>query len=74
MDIRIPKLGTTMQEGTVAEWLVADGDEVAEGDPIYLVETDKTETEIEAPTAGVIRLFAGVGDTLPVGAKVAEIH
>jgi pyruvate/2-oxoglutarate dehydrogenase complex dihydrolipoamide acyltransferase (E2) component len=73
MDIRIPKLGTAMQEGTVAEWLVSDGDDVAEGDPIYVVETDKTETEITAPTSGTIRLLAVVGDTLPIGTKVAEI-
>src|SRR5207253_1655090 len=62
-EIRIPKLGISMVEGILVEWLVSDGDAVTTGTPIYLIETDKVENQIEAPTAGVIRTIAAAGDT-----------
>lgn len=73
MDVRIPKLGVAMQEGTLVEWLVADGDEVAAGTPIYRLETDKVENDVEAPAGGVIRLVAEAGGIYPVGTTVAEL-
>ena len=42
----MPKLGLTMEEGTITEWLVADGDEVASGAAVLRIETDKTETDV----------------------------
>ena len=47
MELKIPRLAISMQEGTLVEWLVADGDEVASGALIYLLEADKVENEIE---------------------------
>jgi pyruvate/2-oxoglutarate dehydrogenase complex dihydrolipoamide acyltransferase (E2) component len=73
MEIRIPKLAVSMTEGTLTEWLVEDGAAVAAGTPLYVLETDKVETEVEAPVAGTVRLLVGAGDTHPVGAVIAEV-
>ena len=54
-DVLIPKLGMTMEEGTVAQWLVPDGAEVNMGDVLYRLETEKIEMEIEAEGAGTVR-------------------
>lgn len=72
-EIRLPQLGVSMTEGTIAEWMVNSGDVVAEGTVIYRVETDKVENDIEAPVAGTIRLLASAGDVCEVGDLVAEI-
>ena len=73
MEIRIPKLGVSMTEGVLVEWLVEDGDPVSCGTPIYRLETDKVENDIEAPAPGVIRLVAVAGETYSVGTLVAEL-
>ena len=52
--IYMPKFGMTMEEGLIVEWLVAEGDSVAEGDGVVLIETEKVSTEVEAPTGGVV--------------------
>jgi len=59
--INIPKLGWTMEEGTVTEWLVSDGATVTEGDPLYILESDKVENEVAAPATGVLRQLAAAG-------------
>lgn len=72
--ISIPKLGVSMTEGTLVEWLVADGDTVNVGDILYRVETDKVENEIEAPSAGVIRITGEEGETYEVGTQIGLIE
>ncbi|HTU08496.1 MAG TPA: biotin/lipoyl-containing protein [Trebonia sp.] len=71
--LKIPKLGMSMTEATIVEWLVADGDSVQEGQPLYLLETDKTENEVPSPVAGVITLIGAVDETYEVGTVIAEI-
>jgi pyruvate/2-oxoglutarate dehydrogenase complex dihydrolipoamide acyltransferase (E2) component len=71
--LKIPKLGMSMNEATIVEWLVADGDSVQAGQPLYLLETDKTENEVPSPVAGVIRLIGVVDETYEVGTVIAEI-
>jgi pyruvate/2-oxoglutarate dehydrogenase complex dihydrolipoamide acyltransferase (E2) component len=71
--LKIPKLGMSMNEATIVEWLVADGDSVQQGQPLYLLETDKTENEVPSPVAGVIRLIGVVDETYEVGTVIAEI-
>jgi pyruvate/2-oxoglutarate dehydrogenase complex dihydrolipoamide acyltransferase (E2) component len=73
LEISIPQLGITMEEGTISEWLVAHGDTVTAGQPIYMIETDKVESEIESPVAGVITLIGEPGATYPVGTVIAAI-
>ena len=62
-EFRMPKLGLTMEEGTIIEWLVDDGQEVSAGDPVLRIETDKTETDVEAPADGLLRPSGQVGET-----------
>ena len=71
--LKIPKLGMSMNEATIVEWLVADGDSVQVGQPLYLLETDKTENEVSSPVAGVITLVGLVDETYEVGTVIAEI-
>jgi pyruvate/2-oxoglutarate dehydrogenase complex dihydrolipoamide acyltransferase (E2) component len=71
--LKIPKLGMSMNEATIVQWLVADGDAVQVGQPLYLLETDKTENEVPSPVAGVIKLIGMVDETYEVGTVIAEI-
>jgi pyruvate/2-oxoglutarate dehydrogenase complex dihydrolipoamide acyltransferase (E2) component len=73
VEIKIPKLGVSMTEGSLVEWLVRDGAEVARGTPIYRLETDKVENDIEAPEPGRITLIRPAGETYEVGTTIAEI-
>ena len=71
--INLPKLGTTMTEATLVEWLVDDGANVAAGEPVCRIETDKVDEEIEAPSAGTLRTIAEAGHVYQVGDPLAEI-
>jgi pyruvate/2-oxoglutarate dehydrogenase complex dihydrolipoamide acyltransferase (E2) component len=71
--IYMPKLGLHMTEGAIAEWLVADGDYCAEGAALVEIETDKTTHEVEAPTAGRLRIVVPAGSTVDVGTVLGEI-
>ena len=71
--LKIPKVAVSMQEGTLIDWLVTDGDTVAIGDIIYTLETEKTTIEIECPFAGTITRIGEAGTTYKVGEPVAEI-
>lgn len=74
MDVVLPKWGMSMQDAVIAEWLVAVGDVVAEGQPMATVETDKVEATVESPGSGsVLELLAKAGDTVDVGAVIARI-
>jgi len=74
VDIVLPKWGMTMQDGVIAEWFVAVGDTVTEGQRIALIETEKVETELEAPEAGtIVELLYSPGDTAEVGAVIARM-
>jgi pyruvate dehydrogenase E2 component (dihydrolipoamide acetyltransferase) len=66
----MPKLGLTMEEGTIIEWLVADGDAVEVGAAILRIETDKTETEVEATSAGRLHVVGRPGDTFGCGERI----
>ncbi len=74
VSISIPKASQAVTEGTIAQWLVADGERVSAGQPIYLLETDKVEMEIEAPVGGILRISVPEGSTWPVGTAVGEIE
>ena len=70
----MPKMGDGMEEGTLLKWLKSEGDEVAEGDAIAEIETDKVSLEIEATDSGTLsRLLVGEGDVVPIGQPIAQI-
>ncbi|KJS09600.1 MAG: dihydrolipoamide acyltransferase [Gammaproteobacteria bacterium BRH_c0] len=74
IDVLVPKIGFSMAEGTLTEWLVDDGATVSEGQPIYSLESDKSINEVEAPASGVLKILVQpADDPIPVGTKVAEI-
>jgi pyruvate dehydrogenase E2 component (dihydrolipoamide acetyltransferase) len=66
----MPKLGLTMEEGTIIEWLVADGEMVDAGAAILRIETDKTETEVEATASGRLHVVGRTGDTFACGERI----
>jgi pyruvate/2-oxoglutarate dehydrogenase complex dihydrolipoamide acyltransferase (E2) component len=71
--IKIPKLGMAVDEATISEWLVGDGDRVEAGAPLYVAATDKVDQEIPSPVSGTVRLIGVVDETYPVGTLIAEI-
>lgn len=72
--IIMPKLGFNMSEGKLVEWYKAEGDAVAKGEPLFSVETDKTNMDIEATGDGVVRkLFIEEGDQIPVTLPIAIV-
>ena len=72
--VPMPHMGVSVEEGTVVEWLKAVGDEVAEGDVICAIATDKVDVEVEAPAGGVVaRIVVAEGETVPVGEALAEL-
>jgi len=72
-DILMPKLGLTMTEGLLAEWKVSPGMRVTAGQVLFVVETEKIATEIEAPAEGeILECLVPAGETVPVGTVVAR--
>ncbi|MEM5422408.1 MULTISPECIES: biotin/lipoyl-containing protein [Paraburkholderia] len=71
--VLLPKLGFSMNEGTLAEWLAEDGATVNEGQILYALESDKSIQEVESPASGKLRIVAQVGEVYPVGTLLAEI-
>jgi pyruvate/2-oxoglutarate dehydrogenase complex dihydrolipoamide acyltransferase (E2) component len=74
VDILLPKLGFSMNEGVIAEWLVADGAIVQAGAPLYSLESDKAVQEIEAPACGRLRIIVQPGMSNPVGTVLGMIE
>lgn len=71
--IVLPKLGFSMTEGSLVEWLVPDGAQVREGQAIYTIEDNKAVEEVEAPATGTLKILQQPGETLPIGALLGEI-
>ena len=73
-ELKLPDLGEGLTEGEIARWLVEEGQEVAEDDPLVEIQTDKTTVEIPSPAAGVVsRILAAEGDVVPVGTVIVVI-
>lgn len=72
--VKMPKLGTTMTEGTIIKWLKSEGDPVKKGEIYVEIQTDKVNIEDEAETSGVLRkIIAKEGETIKVGEPIAII-
>jgi pyruvate dehydrogenase E2 component (dihydrolipoamide acetyltransferase) len=72
-DVVMPRLSDSMEEGTILKWLKAEGDEVARGDELVEIETDKATMTYEADTPGTLSIVAQEGETLPIGQVIARI-
>ena len=72
--VRMPKLGWTMEEGTVVQWHKKEGESVTEGEPLLEVETDKVNIDVESPASGILRAIkVGPDETVDVETVIAII-
>jgi pyruvate dehydrogenase E2 component (dihydrolipoamide acetyltransferase) len=73
-EFKLPDLGEGLTEGEIARWLVVEGQELAEDDPLVEIQTDKTTVEIPSPAAGTVaRILVAEGDVVPVGTVLVVI-
>ncbi|HSJ77631.1 MAG TPA: biotin/lipoyl-containing protein, partial [Erythrobacter sp.] len=74
-EIKVPALGESVTEGTIAEWLKQPGEAVAADEAICSLETDKVAVDVPSPVAGIMSEHrVAVGDTVEVGAVIAVIE
>ena len=67
-EVIMPKMGQTMEEGTILEWYKKEGERVGKGEPLFQVESDKAVFDIESPVSGTVRRLL-----LPEGSTVAVL-
>ena len=73
-EVLMPKLGLTMEEGSVNSWLKKEGEAVQEGEPLMEIMTDKAAVEVESPASGVLRkIIVPEGETVPLATVIAVI-
>src|SRR5918912_2552395 len=73
-ELKLPDLGEGLTEGEIARWLVSEGQEVAEDEPLVEVQTDKTTVEIPSPAGGTVtKILVGEGKVVPVGTVLVVI-
>src|SRR5689334_4549161 len=73
-EIRMPKMGDGMEEGTILRWMKREGDSIRVDEPIAEIETDKANVEMPAEEAGTLtKIVVAEGQTVPVGAVIALI-
>ena len=74
VDVTLPSLGESVTEGIITQWFKKVGDAVARDEPLFEVSTDKVDSEMPSPAAGVlVQILAEEGDTVETGARVAVI-
>jgi len=74
LEIVMPEMGESVNEGTVLEWHVSEGDQIAEGDTVVEVSTDKVDAEVPSPASGTItKILVGPDETIEVGKPMAEM-
>ena len=73
-EFKLPDLGEGLTEGEIARWLVTEGQELAEDDPLVEIATDKTTVEIPSPAAGTVaKILVAEGEVVPVGTVLVVI-
>jgi pyruvate/2-oxoglutarate dehydrogenase complex dihydrolipoamide acyltransferase (E2) component len=73
-EVLLPKIGFSMTEGVLAEWLVPDGGDAVEGEPLYALESEKSTQEVESPATGKLKVVKAIGETYEVGTVLAVIE
>ncbi|MBJ7343087.1 MAG: multifunctional oxoglutarate decarboxylase/oxoglutarate dehydrogenase thiamine pyrophosphate-binding subunit/dihydrolipoyllysine-residue succinyltransferase subunit, partial [Solirubrobacteraceae bacterium] len=75
VQVTLPAMGESVNEGTVLEWLKAEGDEVEVGETLVEISTDKVDAEIPSPASGtLLKIHVAAGETVEIGALLAEIQ
>src|SRR4051794_41670974 len=73
-EFKLPDLGEGLTEGEIGRWLVSEGDEIKEDDPLVEIATDKTTVEIPSPAAGLVsQILVAEGAVVPVGTVIVVI-
>jgi pyruvate/2-oxoglutarate dehydrogenase complex dihydrolipoamide acyltransferase (E2) component len=72
-EIILPKLGFSVNEAILVEWMVADGTAVKKGQSIYALESEKSVQEVEAVEDGTLKIIKPAGETYEVGTVIGEI-
>ena len=73
-EMRMPKMGQSMEEGTVLSWERRVGERIANGEALCAIESDKARIEVESPVDGTVRrILVEEGETVPVGTLIAII-
>jgi 2-oxoglutarate dehydrogenase E2 component (dihydrolipoamide succinyltransferase) len=73
IEIKIPSVGESVKEATLAEWFKQDGEAVRKDEPLFAIETDKVTLEVVAPESGVVHIRVAAGETVAVGTVAAVI-
>jgi len=74
-ELKMPKMGESVQESTITRWFKKEGDKVSEDEPIVEISTDKIDTEIPSPVDGVIeKILYKENEIVPVGTVIALIR
>ena len=75
LEVKLPRYGTSMEEATIVEWAKNVGDQVAVGDVLCQVETEKVAADFESPVAGtLIEIVAGPGSVAEVGSVLCRME
>lgn len=74
MKVVMPRVGMSMQDGTILKWYKNDGEIIKAGEPMADIQTEKLVTTIQATETGVFRKIANIGDTVKCGVEIAEIE
>ena len=73
-EVLLPKIGFSMNEGQVTEWLVQDGHAVNEGQALFTLEAEKSANEVEAPASGTLKILQPAGEIYQVGTVLGVIE
>jgi 2-oxoglutarate dehydrogenase E2 component (dihydrolipoamide succinyltransferase) len=74
IEIKVPAVGESIVEGTLARWLKKEGDHVETDEPLFELETEKATTEVVAPASGTLKIKVPEGKTVPIGAVVGSVE
>ena len=75
VDVVMPQMGVSVSEGTISQWLKAEGETIEKDETLLEIATDKVDTEVPSPASGVVtRIVTPEGETVDVGALLAQIE
>src|SRR5690348_5422689 len=74
VDIKVPSVGESITEGSIARWIKDEGEAVQQDEPIFELETEKATQEIPAPASGVLHIKAKTGERVAIGSVVGTIE
>jgi len=74
VDVVMPQMGVSVSEGTITKWLKQPGEQIEQDEPLLEISTDKVDTEVPSPGAGVLQeILVQEGETVEVGTRLAVI-